>query len=142
MKKLIPAFLFGFIFALGLGIAGMTQPQKIIGFLDIFGDWDPSLAWVMAGAILVHSITYRSILKKPTPILAQVFSIPKKNDLDVKLIGGAVLFGIGWGIAGFCPAPAITSLASFNSQTMLFVGAMLSGMFFFKLTDLKKRKGT
>lgn len=137
MKKNLPAFLFGVIFALGLGIAGMTQPQKIIGFLDVFGKWDPSLLWVMVGAIAVHSVTYRLVMRRSTPIIGEVFSLPKKKDLDAKLICGSVLFGLGWGLAGFCPAPAIVSLITLNTPTVLFTGAMLTGMLIFKLTDRK-----
>ena len=132
--KNLPAFLFGLIFALGLGIAGMTQPGKIVGFLDVFGNWNPSLMWVMVGAIAVHSLTYRLVIKRPSPILAGTFQIPTRKDIDVKLIAGAVLFGIGWGISGFCPAPAITSLVALDPNTYVFVGSMIFAMTLFRIS--------
>ncbi len=132
MKKNLPAFIFGIIFALGLGIAGMTQPQKVLGFLDVFGHWNPSLMWVMVGAILVHSVTYRLVIKRRSPLLAAEFQIPIKKDVDVKLVGGAILFGVGWGISGFCPAPAVTSLVALDPNTYVFVGSMLFAMAVFR----------
>jgi uncharacterized protein len=138
MKKTVPPFLFGVIFALGLGISGMTQPQKIVGFLDIFGNWDPSLAWVMIGAILVHSISYRLIVKRKSPLMEAAFSIPQKTDLEPNLIIGAVLFGIGWSLAGYCPGPAITSVVTLSGNTILFVAAMIGGMAIFKFQQSPK----
>jgi uncharacterized membrane protein YedE/YeeE len=134
MKKNFPAFLFGIIFALGLGIAGMTQPQKVIGFLDIFGNWNPSLMWVMVGAIAVHGLTYRLLIKRSSPILTATFQIPTRKDIDFKLIFGAVLFGIGWGISGFCPAPAITSLVALDPNTYVFVSSMIFAMALFRFS--------
>ena len=138
MMKNLPAFLFGLLFALGLGIAGMTQPQKVVGFLDIFGNWNPSLMWVMVGAIAVHSVTYRFVIKKSSPILAATFQIPKRKDIDAKLIIGALLFGVGWGISGFCPAPAITSLVALDPNTYVFVGSMIFAMALFRVSKKPK----
>lgn len=142
MKKNVPAFIFGIIFALGLGIAGMTQPQKVVGFLDIFGNWDPSLMWVMVGAILVHSLTYRVVIRRRSPLLEPVFQIPTQKDIDGKLVGGAILFGTGWGIAGFCPAPAITALVALDPDTYIFVGSMVVAMAAFRLMKASPDKAT
>jgi len=129
------SFLAGLLFALGLAISGMTQPTKVIGFLDLTGDWDPSLACVMAGAIGVHALLYRLIRTRPAPLFAAAFSLPTRSDTDARLIGGAVLFGLGWGISGFCPGPAVTSLASGHAPVTVFVVAMLAGMYLYKLIE-------
>ena len=128
MKTLAAAFLAGILFAVGLGIAGMTQPAKVIGFLDATGSWDPSLAFVMLGAIAVYAACYRVALRRAAPILTQRFMLPTRRDVDARLIAGAALFGLGWGIAGFCPGPAVTALASGHAAPVIFVTAMLAGM--------------
>jgi uncharacterized membrane protein YedE/YeeE len=132
------AFIVGLIFAIGLGIGGMTQPGKVVGFLDIFGEWNPSLIFVMLGALGVHSIFYRLIRKRNTPFFAEKFHIPTRRDINRDLILGATLFGSGWGLAGFCPAPAITSLASLQLGPIVFVVSMLSGMWIFQVTNKTK----
>src|SRR5690606_37556201 len=104
-----------------LGISGMTQPGRVVGFLDVFGDWDPTLAFVMAGAVAVHFITYRLIRKRKSPLWAPKWHLPTDRKLDSKLVLGAVLFGVGWGLAGYCPGPALTSLASFTLRPYVFV---------------------
>jgi hypothetical protein len=129
MKAALTSFLSGIVFALGLGISGMTRPIKVIGFLDFFGNWDASLAFVMLGAISVYFVAYRLSQKMPSPILAAAFSIPKRTDLDRRLIAGAALFGAGWGLGGFCPGPAITALASGAPAVAVFVGAMAAGIY-------------
>ncbi|MBY0314847.1 MAG: YeeE/YedE family protein [Bdellovibrionales bacterium] len=130
MRSLIATFFVAFLFSLGLGISGMTQPQKVISFLDIFGNWDPSLAFVMMGAITVHFLSYRWIVThRRTPVLKDKFLVPPPGVIDFKLLSGSVLFGVGWGLAGFCPAPAITSLATLQWEILVFVPAMLAGMF-------------
>ncbi len=129
MKASITAFFSGLIFALGLGIAGMTRPIKVIGFLDFFGAWDASLAFVMIGAIVVYFFAYRRVDHMTTPVLAPSFALPKRSDLDARLISGAALFGIGWGLGGFCPGPALTSLASGAPAVLIFVVAMVAGMY-------------
>lgn len=128
MKALLISFLSGIVFAVGLGISGMTRPIKVIGFLDFFGTWDASLAFVMIGAIAVYFAAYRLSKNMPSPLLASAFSLPKRSDLDTKLILGAALFGAGWGLSGFCPGPAITSLASGAPAVLVFVAAMMVGM--------------
>ena len=129
MKTLLTSFVSGVVFALGLGISGMTRPVKVIGFLDFFGAWDASLAFVMIGAIAVYFVAYRWSREMPSPLLARNFSLPKRSDLDAKLILGAAIFGAGWGLGGFCPGPAITSLASGAIPVFVFVFAMGLGMY-------------
>lgn len=133
MNSALAAFGAGLIFAIGLAISGMTQPGKVTAFLDIFGNWDPSLAFVMTGAIAAHALLYRVIRQRSTPLFAPTFAIPTRSDLDLRLLGGAALFGVGWGVGGFCPGPAVTSLASGQSSALVFVAAMLGGMFLYKL---------
>ena len=121
-------FIVGLIFAAGLMIAGMTDPAKVQNFLDLAGQWDPSLAFVMVGAIAVSFIGAKLVLGWKKPLLGDVFHLPKKNELDTHLISGAAIFGIGWGLAGLCPGPAITSLGLGSSAIWFFVPAMLAGM--------------
>ena len=135
MNAVLAAFVAGLIFAAGLALSGMTRPGKVTAFLDIFGSWDPSLTLVMLGAITVHAVLYRVIRRRSIPLFASTFSSPTRSDLDFRLIGGAALFGVGWGMGGFCPGPAITSLASGQPSTLIFVTAMLVGMFLYKLVD-------
>jgi hypothetical protein len=137
MKTAIAALAVGFIFAIGLGISGMTKPSKVVGFLDLFGNWDPSLIFVMAGAIAVHFVTYRVIRKRASPLLVPNWQVPTKTELTPALVIGAVLFGVGWGLGGFCPGPAMTSLASLQSKPLIFVISMLVGMYLFKFIDGK-----
>lgn len=137
MKNSIASFVVGFIFAIGLGISGMTQPQKVVGFLNLFGGWDPSLIFVMGGAVAVHFITYKLIRKRSSPLLATNWQVPTKAEITPTLILGAVLFGVGWGLGGFCPGPAMTSLMSFESRPVIFVVSMLVGMLLFKAVDKK-----
>jgi len=129
MKALLASFVSGIVFALGLGISGMTRPVKVIGFLDFFGKWDASLALVMLGAIAVYFLAYRLSKTMPSPLLAPDFSLPKRGDLDAKLILGAAIFGAGWGLCGFCPGPALASLASGAPPVFIFVVAMGIGMY-------------
>jgi len=129
MKAALVSFLSGLTFALGLGISGMTRPAKVIGFLDFFGAWDASLAFVMLGAVAVYFVAYRLSQSMRAPVLAPEFSIPKRTDLDSRLFVGAALFGAGWGLGGFCPGPAITSLASGAPPVAVFVAAMATGIY-------------
>lgn len=128
LPKLAAIFGAGLLFALGLGISGMTQPDKVVGFLDITGDWKPELAFVMGGAILVHLIAYRLVPKMQKPLFEPRFGIPTRRDIDGRLVGGAMLFGAGWGLGGYCPGPGLTSLVTGAWQPLVFVGAMLIGM--------------
>src|SRR6516164_4055765 len=129
MKAALVSFLSGVTFALGLGISGMTRPAKVIGFLDFLGAWDASLAFVMLGAVGVYFVAYRLSQSMRAPVLAPEFSIPKRTDLDSRLFVGAALFGAGWGLGGFCPGPAITSLASGAPPVAVFVAAMATGIY-------------
>lgn len=127
-SQTVAAFLAGSLFAGGLALAGMTQPAKVVAFLDVTGDWDPSLAFVMGGAILVYMPLFRLITgRRNAPLLGGVFSLPSRRDIDAPLLVGAAMFGAGWGLAGFCPGPALTS-ATASSQAVTFVVAMLAGM--------------
>ena len=128
MSRFLAPFAAGLVFALGLGISGMTDANKVIGFLNLAGDWDPSLAFVMVGAIGVHLALYRIILRRKSPLFGDTFDIPTRRDVDPQLIGGAAVFGIGWGLGGFCPGPGLVSLAGFGSFAAVFVGFMLLGM--------------
>jgi uncharacterized membrane protein YedE/YeeE len=128
------AFGAGLLFGIGLIVGGMTRPAKVIGFLDVTGDWDPSLAFVMGGALAVHLALYRLIRRRPSPLLDARFHVPTRRDVDVRLVAGAALFGAGWGLAGFCPGPALVSAAS-GPEAALFVAAMLVGMYLFKIFD-------
>ena len=128
-KSNISSIICGIIFSIGLGISGMTQPQKVIGFLDIFGEWNPSLAFVMGGAVLSYLALQLLIQRNfSIPLLGGSFQIPSREDLDRSLIIGALLFGSGWGLGGYCPGPAITSLGSGSLNALLFVVAMGVGM--------------
>lgn len=135
MKQGLTAFLVGFLFAIGLGISGMTQPVKVLGFLDITGAWDPSLLFVMIGAIGLHAVTYRWIRKRHSPVLLTDWHVPTRTKITPALIIGSMLFGVGWGLVGYCPGPALTSMAALHWQTWLFVISMIVGMVLFKLID-------
>lgn len=135
IKNALASFATGLVFALGLGISGMTMPSKVLGFLDLFGNFDASLIFVMAGAILVHFITYRIVKKRKTPILDQQWHVPTKTNITPSLVIGAFIFGFGWALGGMCPGPAITRLAAFESKTIIFVVSMLVGMFIFRQVD-------
>ena len=121
-------FLVGLLFGLGLILSGMTDPGKIIGFLDVFGAWDPSLAFVMMGAIAVGFVAFALAKKRTTTILGGSLRLPTTNHIDKRLIIGSTVFGIGWGLAGFCPGPALVSMASGQIQALWFVSAMVAGM--------------
>lgn len=137
MKNILTSFVVGFLFSLGLGISGMTDPQKVIGFLDIFGEWDPSLMFVMVGAILVHAVAYFFIKNREKPLMAETWHLPQKSKVTWQLMAGAAIFGLGWGLAGYCPGPALTSVSTLNVRPLLFVGGMFLGMLGFKLLDRK-----
>lgn len=130
MKANIAAFASGLLFAIGLCIGGMTLPSKVVGFLDFTGKWDASLAFVMGGAVAIYAVIYPLARRRVSPLFVPAFSIPSRNDLDGGLIAGAALFGVGWGLGGFCPGPAITSLAWIGAPVITFVIAMCSGMYF------------
>ena len=133
--KLLIIFLSGLLFSFGLGISGMTQPHIVRGFLDVFGDWDPRLVGVMIGAITVHALAYRLIIKRNSPVLDSTFKIPTKKDIDLRLILGATIFGLGWGWAGICPGPGLVALLSGDVRFILFIGSLLVGMLTFQFVD-------
>lgn len=118
----------GLLFGAGLALSGMTDTQKVIGFLDLFGDWDITLMFVMGGGLLVTVPVYQFYKNKSRPLFDSEFHLPGTSLIDQKLIGGAVLFGIGWGLYGYCPGPAISSIAYGDASTLFFVGAMSVGM--------------
>jgi uncharacterized membrane protein YedE/YeeE len=128
MKSNVTAFASGALFAVGLAVSGMTQPAKVLGFLDIAGAWDPSLAFVMIGAIGLNIILFRLILRRTGPVFGAAFQIPTRRDIDPRLVIGAALFGAGWGLAGYCPGPALASLAAGRAHAFIFVIAMAAGM--------------
>ena len=125
----LTALVAGLLFGAGLTVSGMTRPQKVIGFLDVFGTWDASLLFVMLGAIAVHFFAYRLTRGRRAPLLAAKFFVPSRRDLDVRLLIGAAVFGVGWGLGGYCPGPGFVSLASGGAGATIFVGCMLAGMF-------------
>lgn len=128
-------FVVGLLFGLGLMLSGMTDPGKVIGFLDLFGAWDPSLALVMGGAILVGFFAFTIAKKRTTTFLGGVLRFPTNMDIDKKLVVGSLMFGAGWGLAGFCPGPAMVSMADGQPKALVFVLAMLVGMLGFELMD-------
>ncbi|MDT8428915.1 MAG: DUF6691 family protein [Pseudomonadales bacterium] len=121
------AFVCGLIFGLGLSISGMVNPARVIGFLDVAGDWDMTLLLVMGGALAVTAVSFPLITRRSKPVLEQEFVLPTKTRIDKPLISGAILFGVGWGLAGLCPGPALTGLASLSPSLFLFVAAMVAG---------------
>jgi uncharacterized membrane protein YedE/YeeE len=131
----------GFIFGLGLLISGMANPAKVQNFLDLAGSFDPSLIFVMAGAVIVTFAGYRLLLKRSRPLLAARFAWPQAKDIDSRLVAGSVLFGIGWGLSGFCPGPAITSLLLAAKGTLIFVPAMLLGVALARFTSTRLSAG-
>jgi uncharacterized protein len=122
------AFVAGLTFGLGLIVSGMADPAKVLNFLDLFGTWDPSLAFVMGGAVIVGFLGYRLAWKRGKPLLASRFEVPRRTDLDPKLMAGAALFGVGWGLGGYCPGPALTALTLAAPGTLVFLAAMIGGM--------------
>ncbi|WP_374079041.1 DUF6691 family protein [Bdellovibrio bacteriovorus] len=129
----LTAFVVGLLFALGLAISGMTQPQKVLGFLTIGSGWDPSLMFVMLGAIPVHALSYRWIRGKKSPLFDTKWHVPQNKDITMPLIVGSALFGVGWGLAGYCPGPALTSLGAGGEKVFYFVAAMSAGMLLYRL---------
>jgi uncharacterized membrane protein YedE/YeeE len=128
MNKLVSAFVIGGIFGLGIAISGMANPAKVLNFFDLAGSWDPSLAFVMGGGLAVAFVGYRLLFaRRKAPVFEAAFALPSQRRADRELIGGAALFGIGWGIAGFCPGGAIPALGLGHPQTPIFLAAMIAG---------------
>lgn len=138
-KATLSAFISGLIFSFGLLLSGMANPEKVLGFLDLFGAWDPSLALVMGGAIAVGLPAFAIARKRKTALLGDPINLPGKRTLDKRLLLGSLTFGVGWGLAGFCPGPGIVASGALEAGALVFVLAMVSGMLVFKLLD--KRHG-
>ena len=126
--RLIAAYAIGLVFGLGISISGMANPAKVLNFFDVAGSWDPSLAFVMGGALLVTFAGYRVVLRRPAPALAPAFQLPTARDLDARLLGGSAIFGIGWGIAGFCPGGALPALGTGRMEVLVFVASASVGI--------------
>lgn len=140
MIAAICSLLIGLLFGAGLAISGMMNPAKVIGFLDFTGNWDPTLALVMLGALVVTIPAFALARKRPAPMLGGEFQIPTRRDIDWRLLAGASMFGIGWGLAGFCPGPALAALSSGLSEVFVFVAAMIAGMALFRLVPTTTRE--
>ncbi|MDO8650601.1 MAG: YeeE/YedE family protein [Undibacterium sp.] len=140
--NLLVSLFAGLLFGLGLAISGMTYPGKVLNFLDLAGNWDPALLFVLGGAVGVTVIGFRWILRRKAPLFSAHFFLPRAQDIDRKLVVGALIFGIGWGISGYCPGPAIASLASPNWETWVFLPSMLLGVFLHRILTTTKNKDT
>lgn len=139
-KHVLSALLVGLVFGIGLILGGMTNPAKVIGFLDLFGNWDPSLAFVMGGAISVGLVAFRVAGGRPTSLLGEPMRLPTRNDIDKRLITGSLVFGAGWGLAGFCPGPALVALGTGSLKAAIFAGSMLVGMAVFEIIERNRQK--
>ena len=128
MKRALAALLAGALFGVGLAVARMTDPTVVLGFLDVFGRFDPTLAFVLAGAVATTAMAFQVALRRRRPVLAEQFQIPEKRTIDAPLLLGAAIFGIGWGLAGYCPGPALVAVAGGVQTAFVFVPAMLVGM--------------
>jgi uncharacterized membrane protein YedE/YeeE len=131
----------GLIFGAGLAVSGMTNPAKVLAFLDVFGAWDPTLAFVMGGALAISSVGFALARRRSRPWLAETFSLPTRTDLDPKLVGGAVLFGVGWGLVGLCPGPALANLSRGSADITLFVAAMIAGVLVYRTVTRDRTSG-
>jgi uncharacterized protein len=138
--RLIVTYLIGVIFGTGIAVAGMANPAKVLNFFDITGTWDPSLAFVMGGALAVTFVGYRLVLPKGEPLFDSKFTLPTSRVIDARLIGGAAIFGIGWGITGFCPGGALPALGTLLPEVWTFIAAMALGMVATSFVTEKKKK--
>jgi uncharacterized membrane protein YedE/YeeE len=134
------ALLVGAVFGIGLIVSGMADPAKVLGFLDLFGNWNPSLALVMGGAVMVGMVAFALARRRTVSLLGQQMRMPAATQVDRRLVGGGLLFGIGWGIAGFCPGPALVALGMGEQKALVFVAAMLLGMGVFEMLERRKDK--
>lgn len=142
MMRIVTAMLAGLVFGLGLTVAQMTNPAKVLAFLDLFGNWDPSLAFVMGAALLVTAAGYRLVWQRPAPAYATGFQVPGNRMIDRRLMAGSVLFGIGWGLVGLCPGPAIAALTIGGGKALAFLAAMCVGFGAFEFYDRVAAKRT
>lgn len=136
--RILSALLVGLVFGVGIAISGMINPAKVLNFFDVAGTWDPSLIFVMGGALITTFIGYRVVLKRPGPIVEADFKLPTNTVIDVRLIGGSAVFGLGWGIAGFCPGAAIPALGSGKPDVVAFVAALLAGIWVARAIQTKQ----
>lgn len=134
-KLVASAFVAGLVFGIGLLVSGMVSPAKVLGFLDLAGEWDPSLAFVMAGAVAVGAIGFALAGKRSTAIFGSPMSLPTSRGIDPRLVLGGLVFGVGWGLAGFCPGPALVALGAGKLKALVFVAAMVAGMIAFELIE-------
>ena len=130
--KLASLYAIGLVFGLGISMSGMANPAKVLNFFDVFGTWDPSLMFVMGGAVVVTFFGYKRVLRRPGPLLETRFNLPATHQIDARLIGGSLVFGIGWGIAGFCPGGALPALGTGRYEVVVFVAALVVGIFIAK----------
>ena len=135
IRRVLPPLVSGTLFGAGLALGGMTDPARVRGFLDLFGAWDPTLAFVMGGAVLVMAVAWRFVPRMAHPLFAEKFALPTRTDLTGRLIGGSALFGIGWGVAGLCPGPGVAALAIEPAAAATFIIAMLAGMGLVRLIE-------
>ena len=140
MKTQLSVFGGGIVFALGLALSGMTNANKIIGFFNLAGPWDPSLGFVMVGAVSVHYMLYRFVIKRKSPLFASHFEIPTRRDITPRLLAGSAVFGVGWGLGGFCPGSVLVAMGGLDGNTGVFVAAMLVGMLLHRGSSLVKIK--
>lgn len=143
LRSSASAFAAGALFAAGLAVGGMTRPSKVRGFLDFGGAWDPTLLFVMGGAVMVYFTAHRLLKKRPAPLFDTKFHLPTRRDIDARLLTGAAIFGVGWGLAGYCPGPGLASLAS-GVAPVVFVAAMVAGMWLQRSVDIaasRQRRG-
>ncbi|WP_299832467.1 DUF6691 family protein [uncultured Roseobacter sp.] len=133
--KLLASYVVGLIFGIGIAISGMANPAKVTNFFDVAGIWDPSLAFVMGGALVVTFIGYRLVLRRSGPVLAPAFQLPTRQDLDARLLLGSAVFGVGWGIAGFCPGGALPALGTGRIEVYVFVAALICGILVAKVVQ-------
>ena len=141
MRHVLPGLLVGLLFGAGLALSGMVNPSDVLGFLDLAGNWDPALALVLASALLPSALAYALVRKMEEPLMAEEFCIPQNRTIESQLLAGAALFGIGWGLVGLCPGPAIAGLAFGKWQSWLFLAAMIAGMWLQRfLADLRDQR--
>lgn len=131
----LAALLSGALFGLGLAASGMTDARRVLGFLDLFGDFDPTLAFVLGGAVVTTVVLFRLVLRRGRPVLASRFRLSSLRHVDGRLLGGAAIFGVGWGLAGYCPGPALAGLGVGSAEALWFVPAMLAGMFLHRVVS-------
>ena len=133
--RLFSAYLVGLVFGTGIALSGMANPAKVLNFFDLAGAWDPSLALVMGGALATAALGYPLVFRRGAPVLSPRFQLPTSRDIDARLVGGAAVFGIGWGIAGFCPGGALPALGTGKPGVFIFVAALIAGLMIFRVLD-------